>query len=78
MAKKEVIMPQKTRPQIQDTYSIGLPIACEHWKEVDENGIEVEYCKGECHTCTCSGVLPQCDYPKHYKPIKIRRTECLS
>lgn len=35
--------------------------SCRHWFEEDG-----EYCKAKRQSCTCSGLLTQCDYPLYF------------
>jgi hypothetical protein len=46
---------------------------CRNWREdSDDNGHSYEYCKGKRSRCTCSGVLPQCDYPLYFNAPEHR------
>lgn len=44
---------------------------CIHWKELDNDSGEFEYCRGKKSKCSCAGSKKQCDFPKYYNKINL-------
>jgi hypothetical protein len=45
---------------------------CKHWKELDDDNGNYEYCRGKQRRCGCCATKSQCNFPEYFKAIERR------